>query len=118
MVKQFFCKIDSAIDNGYKVILNSSNINLLPDKDLTIRRIFTDIVFKSGDLLYVDSAELKEGGKLHVVSAYIMSRPLLNPISSVNNISIKPITDTIKQSIVDCDIHPIEIFQQLCGTNL
>jgi len=114
MVKQFFCKIDSPIDGGYKVILNSNNINLLPDKDLTIRRIFTDIVFKSDDLLYVD---LKEGGKLQVTSAYVMTRPMAD-LPNKKVINIIPINDITKQSIVDCDIHPIEIFQQLCGTNL
>ena len=117
MVKQFFCKIDSPIDGGYKVILNSNNINLLPDKDLTIRRIFTDIVFKSDDLLYVDNADLKEGGKLEVTSAYVMTRPMAD-LPNKKVINIIPINDITKQSIVDCDIHPIEIFQQLCGTNL
>lgn len=118
MVKQFFCKIDSPIDGGYKVILNSTNINLLPSDDLTIRRIFTDIVFKPDDLLYVDSAELKEGGKLQVLTAYVMTRPVMAPSSVSQSYDVNIIPEATKQSIVDSDIHPIEIFKELCGINL
>lgn len=124
MVKQFFCKIDSVIDEGYKVILNSDNITLLPSTKLTIRRIFTSMKFNEGDLLYVDSCELKEGGKLYAQSAYLLKRAtesnstnLSYEVGSGEPIPLN-ISDATKQDIVDSDTHPILVFKQLCGLKL
>lgn len=113
MTLRFFAIIDDEIDIGYKVILNSKNINFLPtESERTLRRIATDLTFNKGEIIYVSGASLdKENtSTVRVSTCYKLSKVEVTvPEKKVT------ISNVLAKKILSSDLYPIHMYKDIDG---
>ena len=106
---KFFCTIYEPFEFGYKVLLNAENINFIPGKETTLRRIFITADLQPGDIIYVSDSDLGPGGKLMVKAAYKLSQ-----LSVEETVIQYEINDSIKNLVTDQSVPPSQLYTSLC----
>jgi hypothetical protein len=105
---KFFCTIYEPFEGGYKILLNKTNINFLPGKETTLRRIFINADLRVGDTIYVSNSELGSGGKLLVKEAHLLSSIAMYIIKEAPLIN-----EELQAMILSTDTKAIDIYNHV-----